>query len=375
MSANNTIQSSALPVGYVLRDHTITAVLGQGGFGITYLAKEDLTDYTVVIKENFPADFADRHLQDLTVIPRPGYDKNYRWSLESFVKEAQTLRNLPEHDNIVRIITVFKELNTAYIVMKPVDGQNLDRIHPEGTMIGKSDLLHLLHKLLPALTHLHSHGIIHRDIKPANIMLTSAGDPVLIDFGAARPTQNAKTVTIIGTIGYAPLEQISQEKIGTENPPQPNWDIYALGATCYRLITGKNPTYSTSRLVNDDQLRIIYGAELLRSIDRARALDATERWQSAQEWLDNLNAAEPSSVPAPPPQQPEPISPQQEARQLLLEQDITPNEYNEQLRKAAENGNAKLLRLLIEAGADVNRADKDGGLPSPGRPVGATASA
>ncbi len=299
MSANNTIQSSALPVGYVLRDHTITAVLGQGGFGITYLAKEDLTDYTVVIKENFPADFANRHLQDLTVIPRPGHDKNYRWSLESFVKEAQTLRNLPEHDNIVRIITVFKELNTAYIVMKPVDGQNLDRIHPEGTMIGKSDLLHLLHKLLPALTHLHSHGIIHRDIKPANIMLTSAGDPVLIDFGAARPTQNAKTLTIIGTIGYAPPEQISQEKIGTENPPQPNWDIYALGATCYRLITGKNPTYSTSRLVNDDQLRSIYGAELLRSIDRARALDATERWQSAQEWLDNLNASEPSSVPAP----------------------------------------------------------------------------
>ncbi|MDO5464405.1 MAG: ankyrin repeat domain-containing protein, partial [Akkermansia sp.] len=367
MSANNTIQSSALPVGHTLRDYTITALLGQGGFGITYLAKEDLTDYTVVIKENFPYEFADRHLPNLTVIPRPGHDENYRWSLESFVKEACTLRALPEHNNIVRIMAVFKEMNTAYIVMKSVDGQNLDRLYPEGTMIGKSNLLHLLHKLLPALSHLHSHGVIHRDIKPANIMFTSAGEPVIIDFGAARP-KNVKTVTIIGTIGYAPPEQLDQ----TKNAPQPNWDIHALGATCYRLITGEDPIYVPNRLASNNQLCSIYGAELLRSIDRARELEAANRWQSAQEWLDALNAATGTfpGTQLPTIHQPQTVSPPQqtaptlqEARRLLQEQNISQDEYDAKLRECSEKGEAELVSLLIAAGANVNKADKYGWTP------------
>ena len=367
MSANNTIQSSALPVGYTLRDYTITALLGQGGFGITYLAKEDLTDYTVVIKENFPYEFADRHLPNLTVIPRPGHDENYRWSLESFVKEACTLRALPEHNNIVRIMTVFKEMNTAYIVMKSVDGQNLDRLYPEGSMIGKSNLLHLLHKLLPALTHLHSHGVIHRDIKPANIMFTSAGEPVIIDFGAARP-KNVKTVTIIGTLGYAPPEQLEQ----TKNAPQPNWDIHALGATCYRLITGEDPIYVPNRLASNDQLCSIYGTELLRSIDRARELEAANRWQSAQEWLDALNAATGTfpGTQLPTIHQPQIFTPTQEivpphisARQLLQAKNITPDDYNAKLLKCASSGDTELVRLLIAAGANVNKEDGYGRTP------------
>ncbi len=376
------VHSPTLPIGFKLREtYTIKAVLGQGGFGITYLAVEDMTDFPVVIKENYPEQFADRNRHTHEVVARNGYAESYQWSLESFEKEARTLRKLPGHPNVVRVTAVFKAMNTAYIVMEQVEGNTLEKLSPAGTMMPRQEVEHLLRRLLPALTELHSRGIVHRDIKPGNIMLNPAGEPVLIDFGAARPTQGTHTATIIGTMGYAPLEQMSQTSENEGKEPQPHWDIYALGATCYRLITGQNPGYVPVKLTTDAQLCRTYGAELLSSIDKARELNPADRWQSAQDWLNALhldNNSNPASAPAEQttvvvepthtPQQTtvavQPaLTPQQIARQRLSEQNITEVRYNDELLRAAQDDNKELLSLLITAGADVNEADKYGMTP------------
>ena len=363
------VHSPTLPIGYKLHDmYTIKAVLGQGGFGITYLAVEDMTDFPVVIKENYPEQFADRNRHTHEVVARNGYAESYQWSLESFEKEARTLRKLPGHPNVVHVTAVFKAMNTAYIVMEQVEGNTLEKLCPAGTMMPRQEVEHLLRRLLPALTELHSRGIVHRDIKPGNIMLNSAGEPVLIDFGAARPTQGTHTATIIGTMGYAPPEQMSQESENENTEPRPHWDIYALGATCYRLITGKNPGYVPVKLTTDAQLCRTYGAELLSSIDKARELNPADRWQSAQDWLNALHCDN-NSAPASAPSEQTTVAvqptltPQQIARQRLSEQDITEVRYSDELLRAAQDDNKELLSLLITAGVDVNKADKDGRTP------------
>ena len=283
-----------LPVGYVLHDYIIEEVLGKGGFGITYLAREEMTDYLVVIKENFPSDFAYRDPTTGELRPMPKYEKSYRWALKSFEKEARTLRKLPKHPNLVHIIGVFPALNTAYIVMEPIDGKNLAELYPTGSKMEPQLLEGILHKLLSALIPMHRLGIIHRDIKPGNIMLTTEGEPVLIDFGAARPMEGTHTATKIGTREYAPPEQMKpvEDEDGEKQAPQPqpHWDLYALGCTCHQLITGRAPIHGARTLMERPALLANYPARLLSSIDKAREVAPADRWQSAQEWLDELDA-------------------------------------------------------------------------------------
>ena len=281
-----------LPAGYVLRDYIIEDVLGQGGFGITYRAREEMTDYPVVIKENYPSTFAYRDPISGELRPMHKCEESYRWALESFEKEARTLRKLPKHTNLVHVTSVFRALNTAYIVMEPIDGKNLAELYPQGSQVEPQLLEDILCKLLCALEPLHKQGIIHRDIKPGNIMLTTAGEPVLIDFGAARPTQGTHTATQIGTRGYAPPEQLEPTEYGenTEHQsPQPHWDLYALGCTCHQLITGYVPVSGARTLSERPELQWLYSSALLASIDKAHEKDPADRWQSAQEWLNALS--------------------------------------------------------------------------------------
>ena len=281
-----------LPPGYILRDYCIEKVLGQGGFGITYLATETLTNRSVVIKENFPEICASRDLrQGLTVVPISGQEETYSWSLKSFVKEANTLIKLPYHKNVVTVLAVFRENNTAYIVMQRIEGQSLEQLYPPGTTMPKEKLLPFMRDILDALGHIHKHKVIHRDIKPDNIILTPEGLPVLIDFGAARSTEQNRNVTQIGTPGYAAPEQLSSNDSCATL--QASLDIYAMGSTCYRLITGQFPQYVPSTLAEQKSLKLCYPAHLLRSIDNARRLVPEERWQTADEWL----AAIPESKP------------------------------------------------------------------------------
>ncbi len=290
-----------LPEGYILGEYKIESVLGQGNFGITYRATELMTNYPVVIKENFPLDYAYRDLTTGELCPHHDKDADYQWALESFEKEACTLRKLPIHTNLVHVTGVIRALNTAYIVMEPVHGQNLHKLYTgtsrtTGRQMEAQLLESMLRKLLSALIPIHKQEIIHRDIKPANIMLTPEGEPVLIDFGAARSILGTHTATKIGTRGYAPPEQMEQaeDEDGEKQAPQPqpHWDLYALGCTCHQLITGRAPIHGSRKLTERPELAGNYPARLLSSIDKAREADPANRWQSAQDWLDELTADE-----------------------------------------------------------------------------------
>lgn len=268
-------------------NYVIDRKLGSGGFGITYLAWEKLTRRTVVIKENFPEDCACRSLSDGKDVRVLAEKENmYEWSQTSFVKEAVTLSQLPPHPHIAQVLTLFAENNTSYLVMKLIDGQTLDEYYPPNKKIAADALRKFLFSALETLDFLHNHGVVHRDIKPSNVMIDSDGCPVLIDFGAARTLSNSHTATQIGTYGYAPPEQVSSG--GYDKYPKPVIDVYALGATCYRLITGDNPSYIFEPLAKSPELCRLYPGNLLESIDKARQLKQEDRWQSAGEWLSAI---------------------------------------------------------------------------------------
>ena len=294
--------SPILPEGYLLRDYKIIKMLGHGGFGITYLAQEVITDKLVVIKENYPTEVSFRDMASLTVGPLTDKHKEtYDWALTRFLDEAKTLSSL-SHPNIVPIRYAFKALGTAYYVMPHVEGTDLHKAAPAPDNITAEWLLPVLEKILSALGYLHAQGLIHRDIKPNNILLREDGEPILIDFGTARALESTHSHSHIGTPGYMPLEQLSA---GGKRGP---WtDFYALGATCYHLITGEIPPHSLDRIEEDEYLPLAGNPSLARrfpehvlsSIDKALRMNRHERWQSAQEWLEALKMQHAIPSPAP----------------------------------------------------------------------------
>ena len=179
----------ALPAGTCLEEFVIERVLGTGGFGITYLARDSQLGRQVVIKENLPVQFCYRDTQSLTVAPRhtEGEDaENFAWSLKNFKREAETLASL-DHPGIVKVLRSFQAFGTAYFVMPFVEGLPFDELIDSRTVKGQpfseEELRGLLKYMLDALAYLHERGIYHRDIKPGNILITLEGAPILIDFG------------------------------------------------------------------------------------------------------------------------------------------------------------------------------------------------
>ena len=292
-------QSPDLPQGFELMNYTIERKLGRGGFGITYLARESVSDRPVVIKENFVQECSVRDTAGYTLAPSGDEGRDlYEWALKRFLDEAKVLIRL-SHPCIVQVLTVFKALGTAYYVMPLVKGAELDQAAPAPGKINEAWLRPVLEQLLGALDYLHRQGLLHRDIKPSNILLRPDGSPLLIDFGTARVKDATHTLTHVGTPGYSPSEQFT---IHGKNGP---WtDLYSLGATCYRLITGEVPQDCISRLEDDDQRPLADRAELkgrfshkfLTAIDKAMSVARRDRWQSAQEWLAAMQGGD---VPCP----------------------------------------------------------------------------
>ena len=267
-----------LAPGTRLEQYEIIRVLGSGGFGITYLAKDLFLNRNVVIKENFPSSCSYRDPLTGHIRPNNEHDlENYTWALKSFLSEAQTLAEL-NHPGIVRILSVFEANGTAYFAMENITGLSLDylgeKLHSTGHRYTEDELKGLLTRLLRILDYLHSRHIYHRDIKPGNILLTEEGTPVLIDFGAARHALKLHAATVLTTQGYSSPEQaLGKTNIG------PWSDLYSVGATFYALLTGHPPERAEVRLTEDGMpplhsdpvLTRYYSRQFLLSLDKARA--------------------------------------------------------------------------------------------------------
>lgn len=291
--------SSALTEGYELSEYRILKVLGQGGFGVTYLAEDTRLGAMVAIKEYFPAAFAFRDATQ-TISPRPdtsGSMDNYRWGLEEFLKEARALARF-KHPHIVRVLRFLEANGTAYMVMEYEEGEPLSSMLKRmGGYLNEQTLLNVFLPILSGLQAVHDAGMLHLDIKPDNIYLRRDGQPMLIDFGSVRQTHSGKESEKVAlTPGYSALEQYpNNQEIG------PWTDVYSVGATLYRCITSKQPVdsmlrYNTVRkLKQDDPLpaatsfeRPLYARHIREVIDLALHLNATKRPQSARELQSGL---------------------------------------------------------------------------------------
>jgi len=230
--------------------YRIERVLGQGGFGITYLARNTVFDIDVAIKEFFMKDENDRDGSSVTM-PNTTKQELFHGQMEKFKKEAKRMFAI-KNEHIVGVQDLFEENGTAYYVMDYVDGENLaERLKRTGKPMSEQEVRDILPQILDALKSIHDAGIWHLDLKPANILIDKSGYVKLIDFGASKQLNaqkgGATTSTAISyTNGYAPREQMEQnyDKFG------PWTDIYALGATLYNLLTNKRPPMPTD--IDDD---------------------------------------------------------------------------------------------------------------------------
>ena len=284
-------QGTALQKG----KYKIVKVLGSGSFGITYLAttrisidgqlgKMDVT-VNVTIKEFFMADLNSR-ATDGTSVEKTSSTlvKNYQ---TKFRKEAENLAKL-HHPNIVKVLEVFDENNTTYYVMEYVDGETVDDyIKLKGYLL-ENEALQITQKVCAALSYMHKHKMLHLDLKPKNIMRNAEGHIFLIDFGLAKQytekgEPESSTTIGLGTPGYAPVEQAHYEKDGTFPV---TLDVYALGATLFKMLTGKTPPESSYVLNEGLPLQQLKEAGIsdtvIAIVKKAMAPRKKERYQSVE---------------------------------------------------------------------------------------------
>ena len=272
--------------------YTIEGVLGQGGFGITYLGMDELHKKKVAIKEFFPQGIVTRNIEyeDTVTVTLVGEKENYDKGKERFLKEAQTMAMFSKDKGIVKALDFFEINNTAYIVMEYLEGVTLKQYLRENKRIDAEDLVELLVPLIEALDEIHSQGLIHRDISPDNIMVLPDGRIKLMDFGAARDYTEfgEKSLSIVLKPGYAPPEQYQTH--GVQGP----WtDIYALCATMYKCITGENPPDAIDRLVDDHLKKIsAFGISVSPQIEKAiikgMSVAAKDRYQNVGDFCEDL---------------------------------------------------------------------------------------
>jgi serine/threonine protein kinase len=290
----------ALPAGARLRGYEILAVLGHGGFGVTYQARDTTLGRDVAIKEYLPTAVAIRE-DGTTVLPRStALADEFRCGRDRFLQEARTLAKLDGAPAIVRVFDFLEANGTAYMVMALLDGEPLEQRLRRDGCLSQPAIEGLLYPLLDGLEAVHAAGFLHRDIKPDNIMLDAKSAPTLIDFGASRAPMAGGTaaMTAIFTPGYAAAEQFTAAKQG------PWTDIYGLCATLYHAIVGRPPPSAFDRMVNDTyellaKLRPAgFSPALLAAIDAGLKLRAADRPQSIAEWRTMLGQSSTPDSPA-----------------------------------------------------------------------------
>lgn len=256
-----------IPPGTVLMGrYLVGRVLGEGGFGITYIGCDLRLELKVAIKEYFPTNWVARHSDvSLSVSNYAGAAGSYEKGKSRFLYEARTMAKMDKQPEIVSVRDFFELNNTAYIVMEYVDGTTFkELVAQRGGRIPAGELLHLIEPLFSALSAVHAAGLIHRDISPDNLML-ERGSVRLLDFGCAREsTQGDETMTITLKHGYAPIEQYQHKGQG------PWTDVYGLSATIYYCLTGKTPPQALDRLMDDEII-----------MPRRLGVDLTEKQEKA----------------------------------------------------------------------------------------------
>lgn len=244
-----------LPRHYMLLErYYIGRALGQGGFGVTYLARDLRLDRLVAIKEYLPRDQCSRRADRTTVHSFSGEKSDeFRYGLATFLNEARNVARLGGHPNIVTITDYAEANGTAYMVMEYIPGITLKQYLLEH---GKKIPYHLASEIvlhtMAGLMRTHEAGLIHRDVSPDNVLLSSLGPVKLIDFGAARQAigEKSQNLTMVLKPGYAPEEQYRSK--GVQGP----WtDVYATAATLYRCVTGQVPPAAPDRLAEDELIR------------------------------------------------------------------------------------------------------------------------
>ena len=338
-----------LPPGTILMErYLVGRVLGEGGFGITYIGCDLRLELKVAIKEYFPSDKVTRHAQaSLEVSNYTGaLAGNYEQGKEKYLQEARTMARMNKQAEIVSVRDFFEANNTAYIVMEYVEGTTFkELVAQKGGRIPAGEFLHMIEPLFSALSEMHATGLIHRDISPDNLMLEN-GSVRLLDFGCAREsTHGTETMTIALKHGYAPIEQYQHKGQG------PWTDVYGLCATMYYCLTGKVPQQSLDRLCEDELiLPRKLGVDLTENQERALLYGMGIRPRRRYQNIEELYAALYTGVPAPKIEVGQSILFAPETGQASAAGTESGAEGSKEAAAGAKNGNAAAIKESADAG-------------------------
>ena len=293
---------NALPPGTRLGEFEILGLVGEGGFGIVYLAHDHNLQRRIALKEYLPSSLAGRAGGLIVSVVSERHTETFHAGLRSFVNEARLLAKF-DHPSLVKVYRFWEGNGTAYMVMPYYEGLTVgEALKRMGKPPDEGWLKRLVSDLLDALAVLHAAQCLHRDIAPDNILILESGRPVLLDFGAARRVigDRSQALTVILKPGYAPVEQYAD----TETMKQGPWtDVYALASVAYFAIMGEPPTASVARIISDPLVPLAqaaagrYSAAFLQALDLAMAVKPEDRPRdtAAMRSLLGLRAA---SIPA-----------------------------------------------------------------------------
>ena len=285
---------NALPIGTYLAEFELNSVLGEGGFGIVYLAWDHSLERRVALKEYMPASLASRTGATQVQVKSERHRGTFEAGMKSFINEAKLLAQF-DHPSLVKVYRFWEANGTAYMVMPFYEGTTLkDRLKQMGGPPDEAWLLGMLAPLTEALSVIHHERCFHRDIAPDNvILLNTGGRPLLLDFGAARRVIGDMTqaLTVILKPGYAPVEQYAE----APNMKQGGWtDVYALAASIHFAIMGRTPPTAVARLMSDSYVPLTkaaagrYSERFLSAIDKALAVRPEDRTQTIGELRADL---------------------------------------------------------------------------------------
>ena len=294
---------NCLPIGTRLADFEVTGILGEGGFGIVYIAFDHSLQRSVAIKEYMPGVLAARANDHSIQVRAERHQETFNVGLKSFINEARFLAQF-DHSSLVKVYRFWEQNQTAYTAMQYYDGRTIkDIVTASPELVTEAWCLRVLKQILAALEQLYTMRILHRDVSPDNIIVQDNGDAVLLDFGSARQIIGDRTrgLTVILKPGYAPVEQYA----GDASLDQGAYtDIYALSAVMYFAIMKEPPATSIARMVKDPIAPLAergvegFSRQFLAAIDKGLAVMAHERPQTIDAFRELLGI-ESSGAPRP----------------------------------------------------------------------------